>query len=248
MPYAGTILAIVGFAFVFQTAFGSSGDPTTMVDANGDVQTGTLVVSEVGEVNMEPDMATIHLGAEAVDSSADEAQSQVNERINAVRQVLAEYDIDEVDIQTVRINVNPDYQQGLQPDGNGTEQYRAHHILEIDFRQIDKLGELIDDVSEAGANRIEQTRFALQDSQKAEHEALKQAIEKTVSKADVMAQSSGRERGEVLQISDQQAQVNLPMQYHEQNDVAMDRAESSTVVESGQVTITQRVDVVYELK
>ncbi|WP_416151920.1 SIMPL domain-containing protein [Salipaludibacillus sp. HK11] len=250
IPYAGTVLAVVGLALVFQMTFGSSSnEPSTLVDASNDFQGGTLAVSEVGEVSLEPDMATIHLGAQAVDTSADEAQSQVNVRINAVRQVLEEYGIDKDDIQTARMSVNPDYQlDPMMADGNGEERFRAEHILEIDFKQIDELGELIDDVSEAGANRIEQTRFALQNSEEAEHEALEQAIEKTISKADVMAQSAGRERGEVLQITDQQAQVNLPMQHYDQSDGMMERAESSTVIESGQVTITQRVDVVYELK
>jgi len=248
MPYVGTVLAVVGLAFIFQMMFGSSENPSTTVDATNDFQAGTLVVSEVGEVSMEPDMAIIHLGAEAVDSSADEAQNQVNQRINAVRQVLTEYGIDDADIQTASMNVNPDYYQDLQAGGDGEERFRAQHILAIDFKEIDQLGELIDDVSEAGANRIEHTRFALQNSEEAEHEALKQAIEKTVSKADVMAQSAGRERGEVLHMTDQQAQVNLPIQQYDQNDATMDRAESSTVIEKGEVTITQRVDVVYELK
>lgn len=247
--FTGAAVAVLGLVVVFQILFNSADEQHVTVDASDDFQEGTLVVSEVGEISIEPDIAYIRLGAQAVDSSADEAQGQVNERINAVREVLKDHGIEDGDIQTASLNVHPYHQQDPYSEGSEEEQYLAQHILEVEYRDIGRLGELIDDVSEAGANRIEQTRFALENSEEAEHTAMQQAIEKTVAKADVMAESADRTRGEVLQITDQEAHVEFPTQYHAQEEAAaMDMDGSATNVEAGEVKITQHVTVVYKLQ
>lgn len=243
----GAVVGMFSVVFIVQILFSPSPEPLATVNASDEFQEGTLVVSEIGEVSIEPDMAYIQLGAEAVNSSADDAQTQVNQAMESIRQVLEGHGVKEEHIQTAQLNVFPHQQFELEANGSQEEQYLAQHILEIEYREIDRLGELIDDVSEAGANRIEHTRFALQDSEAAEHEALQQAIEKTVGKADVMAKSANRQRGDVLQISDQQAQLDFPVQQFDQrNDMIQN--ESSTVVESGEVKITQLVNVVYKLR
>lgn len=252
MPFAGAVLGAAGLLFIFQMAAGSgtSEEQMTSADTGDDFHEGTISVTETGEVSAEPDTAYIHLGAEAADESADEAQNEVNERINAIREVLESYGIEDDNVQTIRLNVYPDQQQEQDPEneGAGEEQHRAEHILEIEFAEIDHLGELIDDVSESGANRIEQTRFDLEDSEEAEHEALQQAIGQTGAKADAMAESAGMERGEVLQISDQQMQVDFPGQQFDADDAAAGQEDSAAEVETGEVQITQHVTVVYELQ
>ena len=198
LPFIGMVLGFVGIVFLIQAAFGSSEDPVTTAHASDSFQKGTIIVSEVGEVRLEPDMAYINLGAEVVNASADEAQKLVNERMKAIRNVIDKYKIDNKDVRTAYLSVHPDYQHDPYGNRSKEEQFRAQHILEIQFRQMDKLGEFIDAVSKVGANRIQQVRFGLQDSQEAEHKALKQAIEKTASKADVAAIRVGRKIRDVL--------------------------------------------------
>ncbi|MGJ9383171.1 SIMPL domain-containing protein [Salipaludibacillus sp. CF4.18] len=241
---SGSIVGTISVILLLQILFSPFYDQPATANVSDGIQEGTLVVSAVGEVSAEPDMAYIHLGAEAVDTSADDAQTEVNQKIEAIRLVLEEHGVEDAHIKTAQLDVYPHQQFDSQANGNEDAQYLAQHILEIEYRDIDRLGEFIDDVSEAGANRIQQTRFVLRDSEAAENKALQQAIEKTVGKADAMAESANRERGEVLQIADQQSQVDFPMQ----SSAEMSEEDSRTNVESGEVKITQRVDVVYQLK
>ncbi|MCM3713754.1 SIMPL domain-containing protein [Alkalihalobacillus oceani] len=239
---------IVGAAALALVVFSFSSDQATTAEELSNGQTGTIVVNSVGEVKVEPDMAYVHLGAQALADSAEKAQKQVGERMTAVRNVLSEHGIQEEDIQTARFNVYPEHQYS--PNGETTnERYRAQHILRIEYREIATLGELIDAAAAAGANQIEHTQFALENPEAAEHEAMKQAIEKTRAKADVMAESVGKARGEVLQISDRAAQVHFPTQdFSGGREESADSSSASTIIEAGEVQITQSVDVVYRLQ
>lgn len=239
-------LSMVSLFLAFQLFFSPSSKQASSAESN--VQAGTLVVSDVGEVSMEPDMAYIYLGAQAVASSAEETQTQVNERINAIRQVLKEHGVAEEHIQTSRFHVYPQHNWNAQGNEITEERYRAEHMLEVQYMDISTLGELIDAASSAGANQIEQIQFALQNPEAAEYQALQQAIEKTASKAAAMAESAGKERGEVLQIADQAAQVNLPIQNYAIAEEATQESSRSTAIEAGEIQVTQRVDVIYQLQ
>ena len=244
----GVTLGVIVLILAFQFILSLTSSQTSNAQAADNVQLGTLVVSGVGEVNVKPDMAYVHLGAQASAPSAEEAQTQVKKQVNAIRKVLQEFGIKDEHIQTAYFNVYPLEQYS--PDGSrGTvEEYRSEHVLKVEYKEIDRLGELIDATSKAGANRIEQIQFGLQNPEAAEHEALQIAIEKTAAKADVMAKSAGKVKGEVLQISDQAAQVQLPYVDTANMAAKAEASFDSTTIDSGEVKIVQRVDVVYRLK
>ncbi|NEU31167.1 SIMPL domain-containing protein [bacterium LRH843] len=243
----GIMLGIIGLMFSFQLIPNQFSNESMSVEAMTNVQTGTLVVSSVGEVNAKPDIATVSLGAQATAASAIEAQTEVNKRLQAIRKALKELGVKDDQMKTAYFHVYP-YQMP-NPDGNANQQYQAEHVLEIEYKEIDRLGELIDAASKAGANQIQQIRFSLQNPEKIEHEALQIAIEKAAIKADVMAKSANKKRGEVLQISDQAAQVNFPFADAARFANTNEEAQSnSTAIESGEVKIIQRVDVVYQLQ
>ncbi|MBU8907694.1 SIMPL domain-containing protein [Desertibacillus haloalkaliphilus] len=239
---SGVVAAVVSFVIMIQLVITPGAEHKGMSTALANAEEGTLVVTGVGEISVEPDIAFLHLGAQAVSSSADEAQTEVSKRISAVRQVLNDYGVEDDAIETARFHVYPE----SRPDQD-EERYRAEHILEIEYKELERIGELLDDVTAAGANRIEQTRFGLQNPEEAEHEALKLAIEKAKARADIMAETAGRSRGEVLQIADQAARVTLPVQAELRQEMAQDAA-MSTVIEPGEVQVRQQVDVIYRLQ
>ncbi|WP_100406214.1 SIMPL domain-containing protein [Bacillus solitudinis] len=246
----GIVLGIMGAFFIFQLALNLPTNQPNIAEAvSSSYKEGTVVVSGTGEVKVKPDLAYVHFGAQVTSSSAEEAQKKVSERITAVRKVLEKYEIDEKQIQTSRFHVFP--YQNYNADGTtGKEQYRAEHMLRVEFHDIDRVGELIDHVSAAGANQIEHIQFGLQNSDHAEQEALKKAVEKASTKADVLAESVGKTRGEIIQITDQAAQMNFPTQNYakEESMEEYDSNQGQTSIEAGEVQATQHVDIVYSLK
>ncbi|RSL34802.1 DUF541 domain-containing protein [Salibacterium salarium] len=241
----GVVSAVVAGGFLYSAAFGGdSVDEVDLAAAQKTVQEGTLIVRGEGNVMAEPDLAQLRLGVEVTDTSADAAQSTVSEKMKAVREQLNSYDIPEENIETATFGVHP-YRTGQE----GEKQFRAQHILSVEYSEIDKTGELLDDVAAAGANQIQQTRFTLQDQSELEQQALQQAIENTSEKAQAMAESAGKSSGDVIQISESGTQVDIPMQtYETEESAAQDSASGAgTSIEAGQVEITQEVDVVYQL-
>ncbi|MGY4691527.1 SIMPL domain-containing protein [Salibacterium sp. K-3] len=239
----GVTAALTAGGFLYAAAFGgaSSGN-SELAEAQTGMQEGTLVVNGEGNVSVEPDLAQLRLGVEATDTSADAAQSTVSKRMNAVREALNEFDIPEENIETASFGVHTD----RAPEG-GEDQFRARHILSIEYGNIDRVGELLDAAAAAGANQIQQTRFTLEDQSEAEQQALKQAVENTAPKAEAMASGAGKSSGAVLQISESGTQIDLPARNYTQQESAEDSSSGGTAIEAGQVEITQRVDVVYEL-
>ncbi|PRO67110.1 SIMPL domain-containing protein [Alkalicoccus urumqiensis] len=237
----GAAAVAAAVLFLLQAVLPGGESPETNAGAAEEIQAGTLVVEETGEISVTPDVATVHLGARITAETADEAQADVNERMEAVRSALDDYDIPEEDIQTQNVNVMP-----ITNHQSGAEEYQASHQLTVDYRDLDRVGELIDAVSEAGANHITHTQFGLENDEEAEKEALDQAIQNASVRADAMAEAAGRGRGEILQISDSQAQVSLPVQEDMAQEESADAA--GTEVNAGEITVTQNITIVYELQ
>ncbi|MBB5172313.1 SIMPL domain-containing protein [Texcoconibacillus texcoconensis] len=244
----GLTALLVGAGFMYQTTFSHEAEQENPVHASDEYQEGTLVVSGEGTVTMEPDLAFVQFGVEETHDSADKAQEAVSERINTVRDRLSNLGIEEDQLETVRFNVHP-YQPRTGQGEESEEQFRAQHILEVEYQDIENVGVLLDEVADAGANRIERTQFTLEDESEAEQQAIKKAIDHTKPKAAAMAESAGKQQGEVLHITDRDARIDIPVQNHGQEEMAYDDAgtDRSTVIDAGEIEVVQHVDVVYEL-
>lgn len=230
----------VGFLlFAVQDWTGTSSSVVAQPSSTGN----TITVQGEGSVHVEPDIVYIQLGVEKTNSSAQKAQQQVNATMNKVRETLASFDIEEENIQTKSLGVHPEYRHG--EDGEQQQLYRARHIVEIKYDEMDKVGEVIDQAVNAGANRMEHTRFALQDPTESEQKALQQAIASTEEKANAMAESAGKKKGDVLHIKEHGTQVDFPVRHFSQEEMA---DSANTTVEAGEIEVVQQVSVVYQLQ
>src|SRR5699024_8267677 len=102
----GLIVIAIAVVFLLLQGLLFSQNKTTLATTVQDTN-GTLVVNGVGEIKADPDMAIIHLGAVSTANSAEEAQQNVNERVNAIKKVLKDYKIDDKDIKTAYYQVYP---------------------------------------------------------------------------------------------------------------------------------------------
>lgn len=221
------------------------GNKEDHVLANSDSK--TIIASGIGEVSLEPDVAYVHIGAQVVAETANDAQREVSKKIDAIRAVIKQYNVKDKNVRTAYFHVYPYEQYG--PNGEmKVEKYRAEHALEITFTDLNKLGEFIDATSKAGANRIDQIRFGLQNPEKAEHEALTKAIENAKAKADVMAKAVNKTRGDVIQISDRAANIQFPFADRAQFNLGTEQSLAQpTSIEAGEVKVTKHVDVIYQM-
>ncbi len=149
--------------------------------SGGLVQGTGLHVTGSGQATAEPDLAVLHLGAEASAKSVAEARNTVALAMNGVIAVLRAQGVAETDIQTSSFSIQPEYTYeevvktaaggsmsieggalgAREPDGptttiRRTERvlvgYRVSNTLTVKVRDLDSIGPVIDGVTEAGGD------------------------------------------------------------------------------------------------
>ncbi len=89
--------------------------------------------------------------------------------------------------------------------------YVARNAVEVRVDALERLGELLDAVVQAGATNISGVRFDLRDRAGAEREALRQAVAEARARAEAAASGVGRTIDRVLRIDDTRREVPRPM-------------------------------------
>ncbi|HYX45697.1 MAG TPA: SIMPL domain-containing protein, partial [Sphingomicrobium sp.] len=112
-----------------------------------------LDINATGEVTRVPDVAVITAGVVTRSSTATGALQDAADRMQKVLAALKRAGIDDRDIQTSSVNLNPEYRypENQSPQLVG---YTASNQLTIRFRDIRNSGKILDALVAQGANQI----------------------------------------------------------------------------------------------
>jgi len=152
--------------------------------------TGIWVTGQ-GEAMAVPDIAELRLGVEARADTVSEAQTQASEAMDKVVAVLKDNGVAEKDIQTQRFSIYPVTRWIREKDEEEIIGYRVTNIVVAKIREMDKVGDIIDAVAEAGGDftRIQGISFSVDDPtpyyEEARAKAVKDAKDKAVQLADL---------------------------------------------------------------
>jgi uncharacterized protein YggE len=168
-----------------------------------------LSVSGDGLARIAPDMATIQLGVTSQADSANAAMDQNSTQQAAVIKALTDTGIEQAQIQTSGLNLNPlmKYDEDRAPSVTG---YQASNIVTVRVADLTRLGEVLDAIVSAGANEINGITFAREDGSDAQDDARRQAVADARRKAEVLAEAAGLTLGPVLAIRDSQSSGGAP--------------------------------------
>lgn len=214
-----------------------------------EVQKNTVSVVGKGEISMKPDIVYLAIGADTSAATAQEAQKNNAAKISKVTALLKNtWGISDKDIQTSEFYVQPNYTYN-DKDGQQVKGYIAHHTLQVAYRDLTKVGSLLDAASAAGANNLGSARFSVEDTSAYEAQVIEKAMTNADFKAGTIAKAAKRTLGQVLSIS-QSDNSGAPVVYAQSeslmNKAAADAA-GSTSIEAGEVTITTQLVVTYQL-
>ncbi len=148
-----------------------------------------ITVNGTGEVRVSADTAVISLGVNARDKDVLKAQQKVNETIAAIRKALTDQGVKEENINTEFINIYAVYD--YQNDQEQLAAYNANSTLAIKVTDMDSVGALIDVCFAAGANTLDGISFSASDTEEAQTEAMKKAVEDAQRKAAIYAETAG---------------------------------------------------------
>lgn len=160
-----------------------------------------LDVSATGEVTRVPDLAIISAGVVTRSSTATGAIQDAANRMERVRAELKRAGIDDRDIQTSNVSLNPEYryENNLPPKLVG---YNASNTVNVRFRDIRNAGKILDALVREGANQINGPNLTIEQPQAALDEARTRAVAFGRARAELYARSLGLRVVRVVSVSE----------------------------------------------
>jgi len=202
----------------------------------------TLTVFGSGEVQATPDSALVTVGVSTdADTAAGALQANSAAMIKAL-DAIRSFGIDSKDVQTSGLSLDPRYSRPGTSGGGERPRilgYTATNEVTVRARDLNRLGNLLDRITTAGANRIAGIRFLVDKQDALLDEARKQAVADARKKAELYAQAGGFRLGDIRSLTEESTSTPRPLMR-----AAMAPA-AAVPVESGEVTLSARVQVVW---
>lgn len=208
-----------------------------------------LTISGTGKVIASPDEVTVMAGVETKSKTAKEAMDTNSKIMNDLIDAVKKFGIDEKDIATIGVNIYPDY---YYPNDGGPSQivgYSAWNQVNIKTKEIDKAGELIAVITEAGATSISGVEFRLSEDNQANIDALNLAYDNALAKAKSLASKVGVEIVGIYSVTESGAETPpQPVSYSMEKAVGGEGGVTPPPVQPQNIEVISNISVSYLIK
>ena len=210
-----------------------------------------------GEVYVVPDTLILSFRVEETAPTTKEAQKNANEKIDKVKEIIKQYDVDSADIKTTNANVYEQYD--WRDSGRVSLGYTASHSLEVKIRKANIENEwiaskIISEVSEIGGVLMNNISYDIYDKAPFYKEARKLAMEKAHQKAADLAEYGDVKLGDPISIVENRSyDYAVSTANYAMAKMAYDNVEEEAdmwwwAIELWEMKLTLDVSVVYEIK
>ena len=167
----------------------------------------TITVIGTGELLAEPDQATITVGVQLYNESAQTASLELRERMNTVIQTLRELGIPDQQIRTTNYSIffERDYQPPFGASAGGSQPtgiYRVENLVRVTIADVATAATIVEATIEAGANLMYGIEFSFSNPEALDVEARTLAVEHARRRAEAVALAAGRELGDAVEITE----------------------------------------------
>jgi len=212
----------------------------------------TITVSETGTVYTKPDLALVNFSIVTEAKTVAEAMGKNTEKMNAVINFIKEQGIEDKDLKTASFNIYPRYEwydeTQYYPSGKRVlVGYEVRQSLQTKIRDMEKIGEIIEGGTSAGANEVSDLQFTVDNQDEFKKQAREEAITKAKAKAEELAKQLGVN---LVRISDFSESSVLPYFYSaKESAMGLGGAEAVPLpqIETGENKIEVTVSITYEI-
>ena len=204
-----------------------------------------LDISATGEVSRVPDVAIISAGVVSRAATASAALSDAADRMGRVLAALKRAGVDDRDVQTSNVSLNPDYRypENQSPQLVG---YTASNTVTVKFRDIRNSGKILDALVGVGANQINGPNLTVDKPEAALDEARAKAIAAGRARAELYARSLGLRVARVVAVSESGGYAPPPPP---PMPMMMARGErDSTTIQPGEQKLQVSLTMTFELQ
>lgn len=206
-----------------------------------------LTVSGEGEVKVAPDRADVSFAVEASERSLADAERQVAEGVARLLKLCESLEIGKAQVRSAQLNVSPQYDGSIVSGRPKIVGYQVSRQIEVDLRDLAKLGRLLQGAVEQGANRVHGVSFGSTKKDEHQRAALARAAEDARANADQLARTMGVKLGRLHALSSSGADgVPRPM-HMEMRMKAMGGDEPSQAYQAGEMTFSAAVTAEFDL-
>ncbi len=155
-----------------------------------------LTVSAMGRADTRPDEARLQLGVQSQAATSGGASRLNREKMERVAAALAKLGVKADDLQTRNLSLQRiDY-------GPERGRFRADNVIEVKMRAMDRVGDAVTVVTEAGANVLSGPELRVSDREKASRSAYAAAYHAARARAEAYSQAADLKIDRVLGIYD----------------------------------------------
>ena len=205
-------------------------------------------VAGQGEVEVIPDAAWVNMSIEARHKKLDAAQSEVDQKVASFLNLVDGLKIDRKFIKTTGKTVRPEYRWDDKTRKQYLQGYYVSRQLQVDLRDLAKLGALMHEAVEAGVNQVSPPQMRATNQRELHRKALAKAAEDARANAAALAYSLGAKLGPVRNITAQQ-QMHHPRPMYRAAAMEMSaKSDASQTYETGQIRVTATVNASFDLE
>ena len=197
---------------------------------------------------VKPDIARISLSVVERNHSLNVAQQAVAKVTARVLKLLDDLGIDRRQIDSTAATVQPNYRWNRQTEEQELVGYIAARRIEVEIRDLDVLGKVIEGSVNVGVNQVSQPMLDSTERRKVYREALALAAADALKNAGVLADSLGGTLGPVIRI-DAGGNRPQPQPMLRTQSAAMSMSESAPeTYNAGDIRFDATVSAVFSLR
>lgn len=212
-----------------------------------------ITVSGQAEISVTPDMAVFNLKVVTLDKEMGKAKSLNDESVRKTLTMAKSYQIAHEDIQTSYISINSRFSDD--DDDKRPSVFLGYEVTKkivLTLRDMSRIESLLSDVIKAGVNRVEDIDFRTTQIRQHKDRAQQMAIKAAQEKAIALTKEIGQTIGKAYTITEEGYSNNSSASNNyvsnARGSVGGDYSDAEGTVAIGQIPITARVTVSFELK
>jgi uncharacterized protein YggE len=206
----------------------------------------TVSVSGMAEVSAEPDIARVTLGVEARKPSMQEARAAVAATVDRVLALTRDLKIDPKQVNATRVQVQPEYRWNEKDRQRVLLGYMVSRQVEIELRDLDKLGTLLERAVDVGVNQVGDPMLDSSRRKELEREAMAMAVDDARLNAEALARAAGVKLGTVRALNGSSSAPPVPVL---RTSMAMADAKMApeATYQAGEMKFSASVNAEYDL-
>ena len=216
----------------------------------------TITVSGEGEVYTKPDLAKVSFSVKNEAQTVSEAMELNSERMNAVIEAVKNEGVEGKDLKTTNFNLSPRYewrkpeeQLSISPDDGRRilVGYEVNQSLQVKIRNMDSVGDVIESATDAGANKVGNVAFTVEDQEAVKEKARKQAIDDAKKKAGKLASRLGVDLVKIVNYNEGYSSPR----FYQEREMSMDATDAggdaSPNIQTGENKVNVNVNITYQI-